>query len=286
MSAPNLIAAQEAAARGWAVFRLAYRSSFPLKDTHGHLDATADPAVTERWFSGHPGLNLGLACERSRILAIDVDPRRAADDELRDLERRLGPLPSETPRSLTPRGGFHVLVRHPGVSIRHKLGEIELKSRGYIALPPSVRRDGSYNWEVPPDEAPLAPLPERWVAAVTSPQRAQSGTRRSADGGVPRERQETFEPRQYVKDFTGLEPQRWGSRGGKIACPFHPDGKPSFHVYPTVEEGWFCFQCCRGGSVYDLMGAFMGYDAAQTRANYHGVWESVRRFYGLALEAA
>ena len=43
-----------------------------------------------------------------------------------------------------------------------------------------------------------------------------------------------------------------GPRHGKIRCPFHPDGTPSLHVYPTPEQGWFCFGCRRGGTIYDL----------------------------------
>jgi hypothetical protein len=46
------------------------------------------------------------------------------------------------------------------------------------------------------------------------------------------------------------------ARGGrKVACPFHPDERPSLHVYPTAGRGWSCFSCGRGGSIYDLASA-------------------------------
>lgn len=44
----------------------------------------------------------------------------------------------------------------------------------------------------------------------------------------------------------------------KVSCPFHRDRTPSLHVYETPEEGWFCFGCRRGGSVYDLGAALFG----------------------------
>ena len=37
--------------------------------------------------------------------------------------------------------------------------------------------------------------------------------------------------------------------------PGHEDSAAdggSFHVYPTAEQGWYCFGCGRGGDVYDL----------------------------------
>lgn len=55
-------------------------------------------------------------------------------------------------------------------------------------------------------------------------------------------------PRVYVERLTG---QRVG-RSGKMRCPFHEDRTPSLHVYETVAEGWYCFGCGRGGSIYDF----------------------------------
>jgi RepB DNA-primase from phage plasmid/CHC2 zinc finger len=56
-------------------------------------------------------------------------------------------------------------------------------------------------------------------------------------------------PRVYVEALTGLRP----GRGGKVSCPFHgPDTTPSLHVYETAADGWYCYGCGRGGSVFDL----------------------------------
>ena len=74
-------------------------------------------------------------------------------------------------------------------------------------------------------------------------------TPRRAGGGA-----QGHPPPIYVPALTGREP----NRAGKIACPFHEDWNPCFHVYPTPEQGWTCFQCdgdqgrLVGGTIIDL----------------------------------
>jgi len=63
-------------------------------------------------------------------------------------------------------------------------------------------------------------------------------------------------PDAYVRELLGVEP----GRDGKVACPFHEDRTPSLHVYETPAQGWFCFGCSRGGSVYDLGSEVLGLD--------------------------
>jgi hypothetical protein len=55
-------------------------------------------------------------------------------------------------------------------------------------------------------------------------------------------------PAAYVPKLTGLTV----SPNNKVCCPFHDDRTPSLHIYDSPERGWFCFGCCRGGSIYDL----------------------------------
>jgi DNA primase len=58
----------------------------------------------------------------------------------------------------------------------------------------------------------------------------------------------------YVRELTG---QRIG-RDRKVRCPLHDDRTPSLHVYERPEQGWYCFGCGRGGSIYDLAGPLYG----------------------------
>lgn len=61
-------------------------------------------------------------------------------------------------------------------------------------------------------------------------------------------------PARYVQVLTGqVVPRSW-----KIRCPLHEDHTPSLHVYEAPEDGWFCFGCRRGGTVYDLAAGVWG----------------------------
>jgi hypothetical protein len=64
-----------------------------------------------------------------------------------------------------------------------------------------------------------------------------------------------IEPAAYVEALTG----RRVGRDGKVACPFHPDERPSLHAYPDPAAGWACFsaRCWQGdrpngGDIYTL----------------------------------
>ena len=72
---------------------------------------------------------------------------------------------------------------------------------------------------------------------------------RSWTGGL-----EGLAPEVYVQRLTG---QSVG-RSRKVHCPLHDDETPSLHVYAEADQGWFCFGCGRGGTVYDLAAALWG----------------------------
>jgi hypothetical protein len=81
------------------------------------------------------------------------------------------------------------------------------------------------------------------------PQRRATGPRPTGDDpllGIP--------PPVYIEGLTGLAP----GRDGKVCCPLHEDRTPSLHVYEDPDQGWYCFGCGRGGTVYDLGAALSG----------------------------
>ena len=57
----------------------------------------------------------------------------------------------------------------------------------------------------------------------------------------------------YVPALTGRQP----NRAGKICCPFHDDTNPSLQLY---DNGWYCFACRIGGSIYDFGALLYGLD--------------------------
>ena len=63
-----------------------------------------------------------------------------------------------------------------------------------------------------------------------------------------------IEPATYVVNLLGVRP----GRDHKVRCPFHPEERPSLHVYPSAARGWTCFSCGRGGTIYDLAAGLWG----------------------------
>ena len=92
----------------------------------------------------------------------------------------------------------------------------------------------------------VAELKHRLPAQPSPPPAARSPRRRPAS--ADRDRLGSIPPREYFERLTG---QRVG-HSGKVRCPFHEDATPSLHVYERPGQGWYCFGCGRGGSVFDL----------------------------------
>jgi hypothetical protein len=76
-------------------------------------------------------------------------------------------------------------------------------------------------------------------------------------------------PAEFVEVLTGLELPA----SGVIRCPLpdHEDRTPSFKAYRDPEDGWCCFGCCRGGSIYDFAGALWGYPPPLRGARFSAV---------------
>ena len=67
-------------------------------------------------------------------------------------------------------------------------------------------------------------------------------------------------PVVYVEELLGVKV----GFDRKVPCPFpghrNADRTPSLHVYDDPADGWYCYGCGRGGSIYDLAGALAGYE--------------------------
>lgn len=147
---------------GWPVFRITgYKT--PLKGSHGHLDATADPATIEAWWTERPTANLAVAL--GDIVVIDADGPSALA-RLQGIMAAHGGAP-RTAVAQTARG-LHFYFRAPAGSHirthnepRQKSGDdgIDIKAHGgWTVLPPSVnaRSKFTYKWLSP---LPIADLP-------------------------------------------------------------------------------------------------------------------------------
>jgi len=197
------------AKKGWYVLPLKPKSKIPEASLvpHGVKDASVDPRVLRRWFASHgrPGggcdLNLGLACGKSGIVVVDVDPRNGGLESMESLVGQHGALPT-TVCAETGGGGFHFLFKAPRAATDPSTGElgeplrlrgklatgIDLKhGDGYIVIPPSIHPDGPcYLWRASsrPSLVALAEMPS-WMLGlalvhdappVSPPRLPRSGT--------------------------------------------------------------------------------------------------------------
>ena len=166
MSNALLASALWYAEHGWWVFPLSPGAKEPLipksAGGRGLLDATRDPAQIRRWWENCPRANIGVACEPSGLVVVDVDVKNNGDATFDALRAELASDVFETVTALTPSGGQHLIYGTDGVptsSGAHVLGQgIDLRAvGGYIVVTPSIVGGREYTWEVgysPKDQAP------------------------------------------------------------------------------------------------------------------------------------
>lgn len=191
-----LEAAISYAARGWYVFPLygpgkstlcecgdaacAQAAKHP-RIKGGFHGATVDTGQIREWWAKWPRANIGIACGKSRLVVLDVDPRHGGDGSLSELVKRhsgaLGALSQATQAlvatltSDTGGGGTHYLYTAPeGAPIRNKanldgLAGLDVRGDGgYIVASPSLHVSGArYQWQ----DASILPsaLPD-WLLSV------------------------------------------------------------------------------------------------------------------------
>lgn len=186
-SNPFLSAALAYARRGWAVFPCKVRGKAPATK-NGLKDATNDPAVIRGWWREHPRANVAVVTGAAAglfVLDVDVDPVKGEDGgaSLAELERAHGSLPA-TAEQLTPRGGRHLLFRHPGGKVKNSAKQLGagLDVRGdggYIIAAPSVHPNGGrYDWSPTghPDQVQIAAAPAWLLELVTDKARPRAQT--------------------------------------------------------------------------------------------------------------
>lgn len=169
-----LDAALDAAAQGWAVLPChpaGVRAKSPIGQLvpHGHLDATADPAVITAWWTRWPAAMIGAAVPE-HLLVLDLDPRNGGT--IPALTDALGIIPlTLTAWSGRGDGGRHLYYhRPPGPLAATALPagvDLKLGGRGYVILPPSIHpaTGQPYRWHL----GGVTHLPAAAIAALRPP---------------------------------------------------------------------------------------------------------------------
>lgn len=161
------------------------------KDTGKHpainqwnTQATSDISKISSWWDTQPDYNIGVVCNLSGFLVIDIDPRSGGPESFEKFESLLdGALPP-TVEAITGEytigGGTALRGRHifykcdisedlDGNLNKHKLKGVDIKHNGYVLIAPSRHFSGHcYEWVKGkgPHEIEMAQAPEELLNAI------------------------------------------------------------------------------------------------------------------------
>ncbi len=227
MSGGKMMAAALAyAGLGWPVFPVKPRGKLPLT-RRGLHDASTEAAQIRAWWEQWPDANIGVAVGKAGlwVLDVDVDADKGTDGfaSLAALEAEFGRLP-ETVTQRTPRGGLHLLFRHPGVKVKGTAGKIGagLDSRGdggYIVVAPSVHPNGgAYRWDedAHPLRAAAAEAPDWLTARVVEAPKPAPGAAPPAPATTPEGLEHPYLRKAFEDELAGLRGAREGGRNDAL----------------------------------------------------------------------
>lgn len=151
---------------GWKVFPV--RKDKEPYTPHGYIDAKSDGRAIRNWWEKRwPDANIGIACDMSNLVVIDIDrddnTGKDGFQSLRHWERENGKLP-DTVTAITGRGGMHLYYyyEYTGTDKDPKnrtgvLDGVDIRANGYVVAPPSIHANGNlYEWEESPEDIEIA----------------------------------------------------------------------------------------------------------------------------------
>lgn len=146
----------------------------------GLSESTNDVEKIVSWWSEYPKANIGLNCQRSGIVVVDIDPRNGGDTDL-EFAISSGKDPRSDVEAISGGKGLHYFFKatpnksYPGkLSIPidgevKELAGIDLKHNGYVLLEPSIHQSGGrYSWDGSSDPRDGVVIPDApsWMERV------------------------------------------------------------------------------------------------------------------------
>ena len=137
------------ASQGLYVFPLTPRTKVPIKGTNGCLGATDDPDMVNKWWTGQPAANIGLATGHV-VDVVDIDGAEGQRSRVRMWADNFEAIDVDAlAKVCTPRpGGMHIYL--PATGDGNKAGifpGVDYRGAGgYVVAPPSVNEVGTYRF--------------------------------------------------------------------------------------------------------------------------------------------
>jgi RecA-family ATPase len=169
MTAPNAVRPDWEALCLWgfSVFPLHPRDKKAAVPWAAYQKERAAGKLVKQWADDRRGLNAAVVTGAvSGVIVLDTDSAEAEAE----VQRRGAPC---TPTVKTAKGR-HRYFKHPGFAVRNFAGRIpgcDLRGDGgYVVAAGSVHPSGAvYAWEITPDEAAFAPVPDWLLDLIRAP---------------------------------------------------------------------------------------------------------------------
>lgn len=119
--------------QGWFVLPLQPKEKSPyfVYAKNGYKSATNNKETVKQWWTEVPNLNIGIACDLSGLVVLDIDFRHGGTTQgLADTYK------------VATGNGFHYYyktARYPVIPVRKG---IDIKYKGYVVAPPSIHPNG------------------------------------------------------------------------------------------------------------------------------------------------
>ena len=124
------------------------------------LASTQDPQAIRAIWAENPDYNIGIDCEKSHIVVIDIDNKKGKNGSaaVQEWQAEHGAF-SGTVTAETPTGGYHLYYR--GQAVKGILGlcdgSVDIRSRGNLVIAPGSVIDGKpYKWIYAPGTYQIA----------------------------------------------------------------------------------------------------------------------------------
>lgn len=129
---------------------------------NGKDNATDDLNRIASWWQQYPDANIGVACQASGIIAIDLDTHEVDENGVAAFEKLKSERPwpataiQRTPGGIS--GGMHLIFKHPDCGVKSKIQTIDaetgkladcgvdIRSNAYIVVAPSTNHGRQYAW--------------------------------------------------------------------------------------------------------------------------------------------
>lgn len=137
----TLNVASKYCADGWFVLPIKPKSKEPITRfvRNGFKSATNDLSIVKEWLKAEPEMNLGIACEMSGLLVVDVDYRNMTPDSW-----SLAKQVFQETMMVETGDGVHLYFQTENLSgVRGKLDfGLDIKYKGYVVAAPSIHSNG------------------------------------------------------------------------------------------------------------------------------------------------